>query len=65
MPSSKPTFRERLNYRFDTLMSKGTLALIGGLFLVSLTIILAAAAIVSLGGLLTAPEGSTPAHVLR
>ena len=59
MPSSRPTFRERLNYRFDSLMSKGTLALIGGLFLISLTIILMAAAIVSIGGLLTAPAGST------
>ena len=59
MPSSRPTFRERLNYRFDSLMSKGTLALIGGLFLISLTIILLAAAIVSIGGLLTAPAGST------
>src|SRR5512140_44289 len=58
MPS-KPTLRERLSYRFDALMSKGTLALIGGLFLVSLTIILLAAAFVSLGGLVTAPEGST------
>ncbi len=59
MPSSKPTLRERLSYHFDNLMSKGTLALIGGLFLTSLTIILLAAGVVSLGGLFTAPEGSS------
>jgi voltage-gated potassium channel Kch len=58
MPAS-PTLRDRLSYRFDNLMSKGTLALIGGLFLISLTVILVAAGIVRLGGLLTAPEGST------
>jgi ion channel POLLUX/CASTOR len=59
MPSSKPTFRERLSYRFDSLMSRGTLALIGGLFVISLTIIFIAAAVVSIGGLITAPEGSS------
>ena len=58
MPSPKPTWRERLSYHFDNLMSRGPLALIGGLFLISLTIIALAAGIVSLGGLLTAPEGS-------
>jgi voltage-gated potassium channel Kch len=59
MATSKPTLRERFSYRFDNLMSKGTLALIGGLFLTSLTIILLAAGIVRLGGLVTAPEGSS------
>ena len=59
MPTSKPTFRERLSYDFDSLMSRGTLALIGGLFLVSLIIILLAATVVSIGGLFTAPEGSS------
>src|SRR5581483_9233344 len=59
MPSSKPTLRERLSYQFDNLMSKGTFALIAGLFLTSITIILLAAAIIRLGGLITAPEGST------
>ena len=58
MPA-KPTLRERLSYYFDNVMSKGTLALIVGLFLTSLTIVLIAAAVVRLGGLLTAPEGST------
>ncbi|MBI3737684.1 MAG: NAD-binding protein [Chloroflexi bacterium] len=58
MPSSKPTLRERVSYQFDNLMSKGTFALIAGLFLTSLTIILLAAAIIRLGGLITAPEGS-------
>ena len=59
MPASRPTLRERINYRFDSLMSKGTLALIGGLFVISLTIIIIAAAIVSLGGMLTAPQDSS------
>jgi voltage-gated potassium channel Kch len=59
MPAAKPTFRERVNYLFDSLMSRGTLALIGGLIVISFVIILLAAAIVSIGGLLTAPEGST------
>src|SRR5512138_429241 len=58
MPPAKPTFRERLSYRFDSLMSKGTLALIGGLFVISVIVILIAATLVSAGGLLTAPEGS-------
>lgn len=58
MPSTRPTLRERFKYFFDNVMSRGTLALVGGLFLISLTIILIAGAIVSLGGLLTAPEGS-------
>src|SRR5512147_1888222 len=59
MPAVKPTFRERVNYLFDSLMSRGTLALIGGLIVISLIIIFIAATIVSIGGLLTAPEGST------
>src|SRR5512143_390162 len=59
MPSSKPTLRERLSYIFDSVLSRGTLALIGGLFAISLTIIVLAAAVVRFGGLVTAPEGST------
>lgn len=59
MSSSKPNFRERLSYVFDNLMAKGTLALVGGLFLISLTIIVLAAGLVHIGGLITAPEGST------
>ena len=56
---SKPTLRERWNYWFDNYMSRGTLALIGGLTVISLIIILVMAAVVSLGGVALAPEGST------
>ncbi len=59
MPSPRPTLRERLSYHFDNLMSKGTLALIAGLFLTSLIIIILAAAVIRIGGLFTAPEGSS------
>jgi len=57
--SLKPTLRERLNYYFDNFMSKGTLALIGGLALLSLVIIIITAVILSAGGMKLAPEGST------
>ena len=56
---SQPGLRERWNYWFDNYMSKGTLALIGGLGLVSLLIILIAAIIVTIGGTVMAPEDST------
>ena len=49
---------DRLRYRFDNLMARGTIALIGGLGVVSLAIVLVAAAIVSLGRL--AQEGGDP-----
>ncbi len=55
----KPTLKQRFQYFFDNFMSKGTVALIGGLGLVSLLIILIAGAVISLGGLPLAPEGST------
>ncbi len=58
MSPSKPTLRERVSYLFDSLMSRGTLALIGGLIVLSLIIIVIAATIISLGGLSMAPEGS-------
>jgi voltage-gated potassium channel Kch len=45
-----PTLRERLDYAFDNYMSRGTLALIGGLFIVSLIIVLIAGAAIALGG---------------
>jgi len=54
----KPTFTEKFRYWFDNYMSSGTLALIGGLGVVSLAVILMAAAVISLGGALLAPEGS-------
>ncbi len=54
---SKPNWRERLGYWFDNYMSKGTLALIGGLFVLSMVVIFGAAAIITLGGAVTAPEG--------
>lgn len=54
----KPTFTEKFRYWFDNYMSSGTLALIGGLGVVSLAVIVVAAAVVSLGGAFLAPEGS-------
>lgn len=56
---TRPSLRSRFQYGFDNFMSRGTLALISGLGLLSLAIILLAGVIVSLGGLLTAPSGST------
>lgn len=47
--------RDRLRYRFDTFMSKGTIALISGLGIVSLVIILAAGLIVAAGGSMLGP----------
>src|SRR5574341_2363639 len=46
---------DRLRYRFDNLMARGPIALIGGLGVVSLAIILAAAMVLSFGRL--AQEG--------
>ena len=43
----KPTFRQRFQYRFDNLMSRGTPAMVGMLFLLSLTVIVLAAAVIS------------------
>ena len=43
----KPTFRQRLRYRFDNLMSRGTPAMVGMLFLLSLTVIVIAALVIS------------------
>jgi voltage-gated potassium channel Kch len=57
--ASQPNLKERWNYWFDNYMSRGTLALIGGLTVISLVIILVMAAIVSIGGVALAPEGST------
>jgi voltage-gated potassium channel Kch len=57
--STKPSFRQRLQYLFDNFMSRGTAALIGGLALLSLVVIAIAGTVVSLGGTALAPEGST------
>jgi len=55
--SSRPSLRQRLQYRFDNLMARGTPAMIGVLFVLSLTVILVAAALVSLLGLGPAESG--------
>src|SRR6266498_1519310 len=47
----KPTLRQRLRYYFDNLMSRGTPALIGMLFLLSLTVIVLATVIIAGFGL--------------
>lgn len=57
--SIRPPLKERLQYAFDNFMSRGTLALISGLGLLSLVIIFLAGAIVRLGGLVMAPSGSS------
>jgi voltage-gated potassium channel Kch len=55
-----PTFRQRFQYWFDNFMSRGTIALIGGLVVISLVIICSGAAVITIGGHLLAPEGSDP-----
>src|SRR4051812_10820347 len=45
------TIRDRLRYRFDTIMARGTIALIAWLFLISTAIILVVAAAVVLTGI--------------
>ena len=57
--SPKPSFRQRLQYFFDNFMARGTVALIGGLALITLVIISIAAIVISLGGVPLAPEGSS------
>ena len=52
----QPGLVERLRYRFDTFMSRGTIALIGGLGLLSLVVIFTAALVISLAGI--RPEGA-------
>jgi voltage-gated potassium channel Kch len=48
--SMKPTFNQRLRYQFDNLMSRGTPAMIGMLFVFSLIIVIIAGAIISITG---------------
>ncbi len=51
-----PSWRERVRYQFDNLMSRGTIALIGGLAIMSLFVIVLAGAILSIANI--RPEGS-------
>ena len=46
----KPTFTQRLRYQFDNLMSRGTPAMIGMLFVFSLIIVIIAGAVISITG---------------
>lgn len=48
-----PTLKQRFQYWFDNYMSRGAAALIGGLAILSLIIILIAAAIIRIGGIAT------------
>ena len=47
----KPTLQQRFQYWFDNFMSRGTIALIGGLAVLSLIIIFIAAAIIRVGAI--------------
>lgn len=47
----KPTFKQRFQYWFDNYMSRGTIALIGGLAVLSLVVIFIAAAIIRIGAI--------------
>ncbi|MEW6094560.1 MAG: hypothetical protein AB1531_11425, partial [Chloroflexota bacterium] len=58
--TQKPSLQQRFQYFFDNYMSRGTVALIGGLAFVSLLLIAAAGLIIAIGGRLLAPEGSNP-----
>ena len=46
----RPTFRQRFQYQFDNLMARGTPAMIGMLFVLSLFVVLIAGAIISATG---------------
>jgi hypothetical protein len=54
----KPTITARLRYRFDNFMSRGVIALVAGLFAVTLCMVLTAALILFLARL--RPDASTP-----
>lgn len=55
----KPTFGQRLRYQFDNLMSRGTPALIGMLFVLSLIIVLVSGAVITIAGL-ALEDGAEP-----
>jgi voltage-gated potassium channel Kch len=63
--SPNPTLKQRFQYFFDTFMSRGTTALVGGLGIVSLLLIIAAGIILAVGGRLLAPEGGNPPGFLE
>ena len=58
--SRKVTLADRLRYRFDNTISKGTIALIGWLALVLLALILASTLFVYLTGIAPAPNAARP-----
>ncbi len=58
--TKRPSFQQRFQYFFDNYMSRGTVALIGGLAFVSLLLIAVAGLIIAVGDRLLAPEGSNP-----
>ena len=53
----KPSFRQKFRYWFDNLMSRGTPAMIGMLFVLSLAIVFLAGAVISIAGF--AQEGES------
>lgn len=56
---STPTWRARLRYRFDEYMSRGTGALLAGLFLASAVLVLSVAAFVVLTGQAPSDDGGS------
>lgn len=54
----KITLIDRLRYRFDNIMARGTLALLGLLFLVTLLFVVVLAVVVNLSGVDVQPDGS-------
>ena len=52
----KPTFSQRLRYHFDNLMSRGTPALIGMLFVLSLIVVFIAGAVITITGIVQEGE---------
>ena len=57
----KPSFRQKFQYRFDNLMSRGTPAMIGMLFVLSLIVVFVAGSIISAAGFVQ--EGETAARL--
>lgn len=55
----KPTWQEKLSYRFDNFMARGTAALIGGLGVLSLALIMLMAGVISLSGVRPAGADSS------
>jgi len=56
----KPTLRQRLRYQFDNLMSRGTPAMIGVLFVLSLAVIFVAGVILVITGFAQDGENALP-----